>query len=172
MESGAPAPLQLTTETQHKAGLAGARPSIIERTLKEKTSVKDVIEGCGVPHTEVDQIWIEGEAADFSRIVQMNSLIDVYPVDVINQINSQFLLQRRGLTTFVADGHLGKLSRNLRLLGFDVACPTLADDRQLLAIMQREQRTLLTRDRRLLMHAIVRDGFYPRSQNADEQTLE
>jgi uncharacterized protein len=30
----------------------------------------------------------------------------------------------------------------------------------------------LTRDRRLLMHAIVQHGYWPRSQNADEQTIE
>ena len=39
-------------------------------------------------------------------------------------------------------------------------------------IMERENRALLTRDRRLLMHAIVKTGYYPRSQNADEQTIE
>ena len=47
-----------------------------------------------------------------------------------------------------------------------------ADDRQLLEVMARENRALLTRDRRLLMHAIVQHGYYPRSQNADEQTIE
>ena len=38
--------------------------------------------------------------------------------------------------------------------------------------MARENRALLTRDRRLLMHGIVQHGYYPRSQNADEQTIE
>jgi len=38
--------------------------------------------------------------------------------------------------------------------------------------MVRENRALLTRDRRLLMHAIVQHGYYPRSQNPDEQTIE
>ena len=81
-------------------------------------------------------------------------------------------LQTTGITRFVADGHLGALTRNLRLLGFDVAYLQNADDRQLLEIMARENRALLTRDRRLLMHAIVQHGYYPRSQNADEQTIE
>ncbi|HZS19109.1 MAG TPA: Mut7-C RNAse domain-containing protein, partial [Candidatus Udaeobacter sp.] len=70
------------------------------------------------------------------------------------------------------DVHLGGLTRNLRLLGFDVAYSQNADDRQLLEIMKRENRALLTRDRRLLMHAIVQHGYFPRSQNADEQTIE
>jgi len=68
--------------------------------------------------------------------------------------------------------HLGTLTRNLRLLGFDVAYDPNAEDRQLLCTMKRENRALLTRDRRLLMHAVVRTGYSPRSQNADEQTVE
>jgi hypothetical protein len=58
------------------------------------------------------------------------------------------------------------------LLGFDVAYDRQAQDRQLLSVMEREDRALLTRDRRLLMHAIVRHGYCPRSQNADDQTIE
>jgi uncharacterized protein with PIN domain len=73
---------------------------------------------------------------------------------------------------FVADGHLGKLTRFLRLLGIDVAYDRAADDRSLIEISTAENRALLTRDRRLLMHAIVKNGYYPRSQNSEEQTLE
>lgn len=149
-----------------------ARAPVIERALKEKTSVKDVIESCGVPHTEVDIIIVEGAPVNFSFILHKNTSIDVYPVDFTNEIYCEHRLQRSAVTTFVTDGHLGKLTRNLRLLGLNVVSPALADDRQLLDIMQRENRALLTRDRRLLMHAVVRDGFYPRSQDANEQTIE
>jgi uncharacterized protein len=38
--------------------------------------------------------------------------------------------------------------------------------------MEHENRALLTRDRRLLMHAVVKTGYCPRSQNADEQIVE
>jgi uncharacterized protein with PIN domain len=81
-------------------------------------------------------------------------------------------LQPITISRFVADGHLGTLARNLRLLGFDVAYDSQAEDRQLLTVMEGENRALLTRDRRLLMHAVVRTGYCPRSQNADEQTVE
>jgi uncharacterized protein with PIN domain len=81
-------------------------------------------------------------------------------------------LQYFGIAKFVTDGHLGALTRNLRLLGFDVAYEQNADDRQLLEVMARENRALLTRDRRLLMHGIVQHGYCPRSQNADEQAIE
>ncbi len=149
----------------------GAAPTI-QRVLKEKASVKDVIEACGVPHPEVDLVMIDGTPVNFSRVLQGNSVIEVYPVDVTHTSLKGHLLQQRHITKFVADGHLGKLTRNLRLLGFDVVSPAPADDWRLLEVMQDENRGLLTRDRRLLMHAVVRDGFYPRSQYPDEQTVE
>ena len=68
--------------------------------------------------------------------------------------------------------YLGKLARTLRLLGFYVAYDQRANDRQLLDLMARETRALLTCDRRLLMHAIVQHGYCTRSQNAEEQTIE
>jgi uncharacterized protein with PIN domain len=72
----------------------------------------------------------------------------------------------------VADCHLGKLTGNLRLLGVDVVYDSSGEDRQLLHVMKIDDRALLTRDRRLLMHAIVRHGYYLRSQNPLEQTIE
>src|SRR5204863_3302768 len=81
-------------------------------------------------------------------------------------------LQVRNIEKFVADGHLGKLVRDLRLLGTDVTCDPAAEDRQLVTTSSNEERALLTRDRRLLMHAAVRHGYYLRSQNPLEQTVE
>jgi uncharacterized protein with PIN domain len=150
---------------------SGTAPTI-QRVLKERTSVKDVIEACGVPHPEIDFIIIDSEAAKFSRVLQNNTVIELYPVGLTHAPLSSCPLQRRNITRFVADGHLGKLTRNLRLLGFDVISPTPSEDQQLLELMQQENRALLTRDRRLLMHAVVRDGFCPRSPYPDEQTVE
>ena len=98
--------------------------------------------------------------------------IDVYPVPVPAALFPEARLQRRNITRFVADGHLGKLTRDLRLLGIDVLYTPLASDAELVACSAAEARALLTRDRRLLMHAAVRDGYYPRSQFAEEQTRE
>jgi len=150
---------------------SGIGPTI-QRVLEERTSVKDVIEACGVPHPEIDFIIIDGAAANFSRVLKENTAIEVYPVGFIPASFQSCPLQRRNITKFVADGHLGKLARNLRLLGFDVMSPTPAEDQRLLEFMQHENRALLTRDRRLLMHAVVRDGFCPRSPYPDEQTVE
>ena len=144
----------------------------VERTFTEKTSIKDVIESCGVPHPEVDLIVVEGEPVDFSFGITGDTEIEVYPPGIRYPLFKEKRLQLSKPTRFVCDGHLGRLTRDLRLLGFDVAYDPKADDQQLLRIMQAEERVLLTRDRRLLMHAIVRSGYCPRSQNPNEQTIE
>ena len=149
-----------------------ARDAVIERQLAEKTSIKDVIESCGVPHPEVDLILVDEQTVGFDHTLANDTKVEVFPVENRGTYRTDKQLQAIDIVRFVADGHLGRLTRNLRLLGFDVAYRQNADDRQLLEVMVRENRALLTRDRRLLMHAIVQHGYWPRSQNADEQTIE
>jgi uncharacterized protein len=144
----------------------------LERSLSEKTSIKDVIESCGVPHPEIDLILVNGKPVDFDHCVMCDVEIELYPPGTRHSHFKENRLQLATISRFVTDGHLGKLTRNLRLLGFDVAYDSQAQDRQLLAVMENEDRALLTRDRRLLMYAMVKTGYFPRSQNADEQTVE
>jgi uncharacterized protein with PIN domain len=146
--------------------------AVIERRLAEKTSIKDIIESCGVPHPEVDLILVPHQSVGFDYTLAEDAEVEVFPVKSQSTVRTEKRLQTAAMPRFVADGHLGGLTRNLRLLGFDVASPKNADDRQLLDLMTRENRALLTRDRRLLMHRIVEHGYYPRSQSADEQTIE
>lgn len=151
---------------------SGGRGRSIERTLSEKTSIKDAIESVGVPHPEVDMILVNGQPVNFAYALINDADIELYPVVIRSPVCEYKRLQAATCARFVADGHLGKLTRDLRLLGFDVAYDPAAEDRQLLRIMEREDRALLTRDRRLLMHAVVRTGYCPRSQKVDEQTVE
>jgi len=146
---------------------------LIERCLKEKTSIKDVIESCGVPHPEVDLILVDRRPVDFAHIVSKPSKVDVYPVSWHRDtFFTENRLQVLKIEKFMADVHLGKLVRNLRLLGIDIAYDRAVEDRQLLELAQVGSRALLTRDRRLLMHAVVGHGYYLRSQDPIEQTLE
>jgi uncharacterized protein len=145
----------------------------IERELTERTSVKDVIEACGVPHTEVDLILTDDKPAGFEKVLAQHTVVDVYGMGCERiTFFAENRLQVREIRSFVADGHLGKLVRDLRLLGLDVAYDRDAQDRQLVEIAAAQERALLTRDRRLLMHSAVRHGLYLRSQDPFEQTLE
>src|SRR6476620_7358682 len=132
-----------------------------ERRLAEKTSIKAIIESCGVPHPEVDLILVDEQTVGFDYTLANDAKVEVFPVDNRDTNRTEKRLKAINITRFVADGHLGGLTRNLRLLGFDVAYPKNADDGQLLDVMSRENRALLTRDRRLLMHGIVQHGYCP-----------
>src|SRR6266550_7614757 len=93
------------------------RPEIIERRLSEKTSVKDVIEACGVPHPEIDLILVNGQPVDFDYEIASSADIELYPVGARPTTFKEKRLQLSTDRAFVADGHLGRLARNLRLVG-------------------------------------------------------
>ncbi|HVP41555.1 MAG TPA: Mut7-C RNAse domain-containing protein [Candidatus Krumholzibacteriaceae bacterium] len=54
---------------------------------------------------------------------------------------------------FITDGMLGKLTRWLRLLGFDVEYANDMEDKKLMTIAKKEKRILLTRDLELFQQA-------------------
>src|SRR5437764_12325469 len=110
----------------------GSKASTVERQLSEKTSVKDVIEACGVPHTEVDLIIVNGAPVDFACVVDRKSSIEVYPVGTRGITSfAENRLQLTEIRSFIADGHLGKLVRDLRLPGAGVLCDPAAEGRVL-----------------------------------------
>jgi uncharacterized protein with PIN domain len=151
----------------------------VSRELKEKASTKDVIESCGIPHGEVDLIAeLDGGgnavcALDLDAVVSTPLRLAIYPVPApADVLPAARRLQPRQADRFVADGHLGALVRHLLLLGLDMAYERDATDERLLEIMIAEDRALLTRDRRLLMHSVVRCGYCPRADVPEEQARE
>lgn len=164
--------VQLTFQGDLPFFLKSKKPRV-ERQLSERTSVKDTIEACGVPHTEVDLILVNGKPGGFETVLAQDAVVDVFGVDS-NRFTHfpENRLQVLEVRKFVADGHLGKLVRDLRLLGIDVSYDRDAEDRQLITTVTTQDRALLTRDRRLLMHGRLRHGYYLRSQAPLEQTLE
>jgi uncharacterized protein len=57
---------------------------------------------------------------------------------------------------FIADAMLGRLARWLRILGYDTAYDKAITDEALVERTQRENRWLLTRDRRLVLRKLLR----------------
>jgi uncharacterized protein with PIN domain len=53
------------------------------------------------------------------------------------------------LPAFIADCHLGKLAKYLRMMGFDTLYFTQIDDNDLITLAIEQKRTILTRDRAL-----------------------
>lgn len=147
---------------------------IIERYLSEPTSIKDLIEGCGVPHTEVDFILADDKPVDFFYKIIGNERISVYPFFSSLEIPKSVRLQvsKPDELLFLVDVNLGKLAKHLRLAGFDTAYRNDARDFELIKQMEEETRILLTRDRKLLMRNAVKIGYLPRSDHPTEQLEE
>lgn len=142
--------------------------------FSRRASIKDMIESFGVPHTEIELILVNGNSVDFTHIVQDRDYISVYPVFESLDIRPLLRLRPEPLRdpAFVLDTHLGRLARYLRLLGFDVLYRNDATDDELARISSTRQRTLLTRDRRLLHRSIITHGYYVRATDPLEQVGE
>lgn len=133
-----------------------------EKTFTPGQSVKHLIENLGVPHTEVEIILVNGQSVDLNRQLQQDDRIGVYPMFESLDVTPLLRLRPEPLRTprFIADAHLGKLARHLRLLGFDTLFFNQAGDRDLVALSAGERRILLTRDRALLMHRVITHGCF------------
>ncbi len=137
-------------------------------------SVKDLIESLGVPHAEIDIILINGESADFRARVRNGDRVSVYPVFESLDVTPLVRLRPEPLrdTRFVLDVHLGKLARNLRLLGFDALYRNDYTDPRLAAVSTKEKRIILTRDRNLLKRSGVTHAHWVRSEHPVKQARE
>ncbi len=146
--------------------------SEIQKRLSHATTVKDVIESCGVPHTEVGSIAVNGARVGFGHRVAPRDRVRVYPVDPPSQQGLGLQPEPGNHPAFIADEHLAKLARRMRVLGFDTVLFEGGVDSDLLVQMQRCGRILLTRDRRLLMHRVVHSGYCVRSDDVQQQVCE
>ncbi|MFN4218777.1 MAG: Mut7-C RNAse domain-containing protein [Candidatus Bipolaricaulia bacterium] len=146
----------------------------IEYSFQNTPAVKDAIEALGVPHTEVDLIVVNGQSVGFSYRVRDGDRVAVYPVFESLDIAPIVQLREKPLRriAFIADVHLGKLARLLRLLGFDTLHSNEYHDSELVAIAAREGRIVLTRDRGLLKHTAVTHGYWLRSTDPIKQARE
>lgn len=140
----------------------------------EKPAIKDPIEAIGIPHTEVDLILVNGKSVGFDYPLQHGDRVSVYPLFESLDISPIVKLRGRPLrkSTFVLDGHLGKLARLLRLLGFDVAYRNDYSDPEIARISVDKNRILLTRDRRLLFRKEITHAYCLRSTDPKQQLKE
>jgi hypothetical protein len=86
-------------------------------------AVRDVIQAIGVPHTAVDLVLVDGRSVTFGHRLTGGERVAVYPVFERLDIGPVVRLRPKPLrrTRFILDVHLGKLARDLRMLGFDSA---------------------------------------------------
>jgi len=140
----------------------------------DRASVKDVIESLGVPHTEVDLILINSKSVGFDYLINNGDNISVYPVFESLDITIVQHLRPKPLREpkFIADVHLGKLTRYLRMMGLDVLYKNNFDDNEIVNLSLKETRAILTRDKGILKRNEVTHGYWVRSTKIKEQVIE
>jgi len=142
--------------------------------FKGKPSIKDAIESVGVPHTEVDLILVNGNSVTFFYHLQDGDRVSVYPVFESLDISSVTHLRAKPLREpkFILDVHLGKLTKYLRMLGFDTLYKNNYHDSEIVTIARIEKRTILSRDIELFKIGVITHGYWIRSTQPEEQLKE
>src|SRR5258708_11815161 len=153
---------------------ADRRKTDVAIEVDRARSVKDAIESAGVPHTEVDLIVVDGNSVDFAHLLRGGERVAVYPMFEALDISPLVRLRPRALREprFVADGHLGKLARHLRMAGFDTLWSNSWDDDAIVARSLAERRTILTRDKGMLRRREVERGYFVRAVESEAQLAE
>lgn len=139
---------------------AELREAAIPGEFNGSQSVKHLIESLGVPHTEIGKLFVNSKPVDISYQVQDGDRVEVWPAR---------WEAGEGEPRFILDNHLGKLAGYLRMLGFNALYRNDYEDTELAEVAEREQRILLTRDRRLLMRKQVKAGYCVRVHDPREQ---
>jgi uncharacterized protein with PIN domain len=140
----------------------GKRQGSFDYNFTGPQTAKHLIESLGVPHTEVGELSANGAAIGLDYLVHDGDRIEVRPAAPGCPVEARFLL----------DSHLGRLAAYLRMLGFDCLYRNDYQDVELAELVGRENRILLSRDRRLLMRKVVHYGYCPRSLDPRQQLVE
>lgn len=133
---------------------------LIRYPVDRAASLKDVAEACGVTHTEIDRILVDGRAVDFSAGLAPGERVEFFPpCPPLDPTRKHPLRPPLSRLSFLADVNVGKLASLLRLLGQDCAAAGEGeDDAEIARRAAEEGRVLLTRDRRLLRRRVVEHG--------------
>lgn len=125
-------------------------------------SLKHLIEALGLPHVESGRLLVNGADSELHTLLHEGDRVEVFAASCDSDPDLRFIL----------DVHLGRLAVYLRMIGFDTAYRNDFTDPQLVQLAVEEDRILVTRDRRLLMHTVIRRGYCPRSLLPGEQLRE
>ncbi len=145
---------------------------VFDYPITRRASIKDIIEALGVPHTEVGEIKNGQKKIDFKYIVSSKAKISVFPHEIPLNPNNYLFEEPIEEYKFITDVNVGKLTKYIRLLGFDCAYHWTWDDDKIADIAYSEKRILLTKDVQLLKRKKVLWGKLVKSSNPIEQLQE
>lgn len=140
--------------------------------LKRKSTIKDIVESFGIPHTEIGGLFKKNRELGFGYFPADGDLIKVEginsPLDV--RIRTKLRPEKFEKIKFIADVNIGKAAVLLRALGFDTLWEDRLDDAVIAEIAESEKRIVLTRDIDLLKRKSIVYGMFVDSLEPFEQT--
>ena len=116
-----------------------------EVPVKGNSSIEETIASLGVPPAKVDLVLLNGRSVDFACRVRPGDRISVYPVFESLNIEQVSRLRESPLRRprFIADRNLGEMAAVMRSLGFDVFFDPSLSWSRIVAISEKENRTIL-----------------------------
>lgn len=139
--------------------------------LQRRTSLKDLVESCGIPHTEIGSLHTDNTAASFSDIPGQDCTLEIRPhsppVDVL--ISGPLRPQPLPAVRFLVDINVAKLAGRLRMAGFDTLFDPAWSDSDLADIAHAKRCILLSRDQGLLKRKKVEFGHLIRETEPTAQ---
>jgi len=134
-------------------------------------TVGRLIDDLGIPAAAVEVVLVDGVSSRLDHDLGDGDRVSLYPLFESFDISPMLALRERPLrqVRFVADAHLGRLARHLRLLGFDTLFENDPGDAELARISAQGGRILLSRDRGLLERRIVTHGLWIPEERPREQ---
>lgn len=155
--------------------LAGAdRDGLVDVPVGAARSIRDVTASVGIPSTEIDLVVVNGISVGWEHQVVAGQRVAVYPpfstlpAGVVSRVRTPPPEPLR----FAADAHLARLAALLQDLGHDTWHATDVTADQLAERASTQERVLLSRDPRPLMHPGVVHGVLLHSSDPREQLLE
>lgn len=135
------------------------------------SSVQDAIQSLGIPQDEIDLILVNQQSKGFDYVLQDGDRISVYPLFELFDLSGISLLREKPLRNprFICDVHLGRLSKYLRMLGFDTLYSNRYTPDEMISISRQEKRIILSRSFQMIRHKEVTHAYWIRSAAPLEQ---
>lgn len=130
--------------------------------LNSRATVAELLRDRRFPSEAIELVLVNGASCGFSQVLRDGDRVSLYPVFEALDVTSLLRLRSRPLrkVLFVADAHLGRLARYLRLVGFDTLYENDPGDTALVEIAAAQGRILLSRDRALLARPRITHGLW------------
>jgi hypothetical protein len=124
----------------------------VRASLDRRASVKDLVESCGIPHTEIGYLGMDGKEVGFSHIPRSPGRLTVRGISPPFDVERPSFLRPEPLSAlrFIADANVIRLGRLMLILGFDTALCRRGSDKDIARQAQTQGRIVLTRDTALL----------------------